>query len=126
MCRFRSQTGECRGHDQGRQGEMDGQKPSLGLRVVEGDGQRDLKIGQAAKINRGMRSGRINNPGRSGQSRGTKWFPGSVGSDPGGDAKSFRILANGHLFQHSKQNLGGKLLCASEEILVRASANKKE
>ena len=63
MCRFRSQAGECRGRDQGREGEMDGQKPSSGLRVGErGDGQRDLKIGQAAKINRGMRSGRINNP----------------------------------------------------------------
>ena len=85
MCRFRSQAGECRGRDQGREGEMDGQKPSSGLRVGErGDGQRDLKIGQAAKINRGMRSGRINNPPGSKQSRGTKWFPGSVGSGPGG------------------------------------------
>ena len=75
---------------------MDGQKSSLGLRVGErGDGQRDLKIGQALKINRGVRSGRINNPPGSKQSRGTKWFPGSVGSGPGGDAKSFRILANG-------------------------------
>jgi len=99
VCGFRSQNGECRGHDQGRQGEMDGQKSSLGLRVGErGDGQRDLKIGQALKINRGVRSGRINNPPGSKQSRGTKWFPGSVGSGPGGDAKSFRILANGHLF----------------------------
>ena len=78
-------NGECRGHDQGRQGEMDGQKSSLGLRVGErGDGQRDLKIGQALKINRGVRSGRINNSPGSKQSRGTKWFPGSVGSGPGG------------------------------------------
>ena len=54
---FVSYNGECRGHDQRRQGEMDSQKSSVGLRVGErGDGQRDLKIRQGLKIHRGVRS----------------------------------------------------------------------
>lgn len=44
----------------------------------------------------------------------------------GGVVRGFRMLANCDLFQLSKQNLGGKLLCASEKILVQAYADKKK
>lgn len=108
---FVSQQGEHRGHDRKRQREMRRQKGSQGLRVGErGDGQRDLKVGQGLRINRGVRSGRISCSPGSKQSRGYRVVSYPCWLRPLGVSPEASRLANcDFFFQLSKQTPAGKL-----------------